>query len=787
MNTVPNIPSDSSDEADRNSPTLVALDAREQVVRGESPHKVFLDSSGDLDSLVATLAVSTVTPAERAHGVLAVLRRIVQAESGSYNLSVGLNRCVERLWCGPVFESLIRSVHSRAVALTLGRVGQALDEGTLLNDLRTVVEWYSTRRANIAACRREGFIESDGEALFNLHVAHDAQRWGVEGMRVSCGLRFIARAHETVWFKVTARCDGAPIETRPGWEGWRDETDSAALQSDGASRPFAAITPIRPRRQRVYADRVEQFVPYLALHLPSGRHEIELEVGIYSDRGELLVSAALVEAIQIPPSDSQVLPVPAPQALGLWPADPVSGDSISFAGSHVRFEGDPGWENQVLESSVDIALVGMAGRRAILEFFLRREDGVLVERKDEGAGRPHGAALAQVALFPQQVVSHLAGIRAGVVLQELDLAPGPHRLLLELVVRSPDQRIICGAFEQLDVEVNAIPVDAEFSAPEPHVVADGAVDVAGVSIATLDHQGQLSLGVTALIGVHDWENTRHQMVVSLECRDGSPVLNAGAADRPVTRSFWFGGESGRPPGEIQPLRAVFDAREFARFMKTRSAADRDIIARVVIANDVGRTLFETTRRIGGDFVTEVKAALPAQRPTIPAQIVALELDEGLTDGTAAVLRVTLNIERSALPVNRLTVHYEFLDESGAPLTESHSPSELAGTVVAVELSLRGKAMVGRWYQTHLTIPLAGIPPNGSRPTTIVASTFSSNGEYWETVQSRLSPARMTSLKSRVSRRSQAAALPTPVSAEGSDVASSGAGALFAKLRSALIG
>ena len=264
-------------------------------------------------------------------------------------------------------------------------------------------------------------------------------------------------------------------------------------------------------------------------------------------------------------------------------------------------------------------------------------------------------------------------------------------------------------------------------------------------------------------------------------------LVAGAADRPVTRSFWFGGESGRPPGEIQPLRAVFDAREFARFMKTRSAADRDIIARVVIANDVGRTLFETTRQIEGDFVTEVKAALPAQRPTIPAQIVALELDEGLADGTAAVLRVTLNIERSALPVNRLTVHYEFLDDSGAPLTESHSPSELAGTVVAVELSLRGKAMVGRWYQTHLTIPLTGIPPNGSRPTTIVASTFSSNGEYWETVQSRLSPARMTSLKSRVNRRSQAAALPTPVSAEGSDVASSGAGALFAKLRSALIG
>ena len=159
----------------------------------------------------------------------------------------------------------------------------------------------------------------------------------------------------------------------------------------------------------------------------------------------------------------------------------------------------------------------------------------------------------------------------------------------------------------------------------------------------------------------------------------------------------------------------------------------------------------------------------------------------VSDIDSDVLRVTLNIERSALPVNRLTVHYEFLDESGAPLTESHSPSELAGTVVAVELSLRGKAMVGRWYQTHLTIPLAGIPPNGSRPTTIVASTFSSSGEYWETVQSRLSPARMTSLKSRVNRRSQAAALPTPVSAEGSDVASSGAGALFAKLRSALIG
>jgi len=733
MNSVENISSDSASPVGttRSEPTLIAVNTSDVAVRRDGSPPAF-ESIGDLDSAVSTLAISPIAPVERGHGVLAVLRRLVHAESGSYNIGAGLGRFLERMWSGPCIEALVRSVHLRAVALAEGRVGDGLDPMTLVHDLRSIVEWYTQRKMSLNACRREGFVEADPEALFNLHIAHDVRRWGVDGMIVSCGLRFIARAHETVWFKVSARHEGQAIGARATWASWCDETDTVSARQGKVSRAFAAMSPLRPLRQRCVIDRVELFVPYAALDLPGGRHEIDLEAGIYAQSGELIVSAVVPETVQLSPSSGDVSRVPAPQALGVWSADPVTGHELVVTGSHVRFEGDPGWEEQVLETRVDIALVGLAGERLELEARLRRDDGTVVGLLDRPAGGTLEPCLARVALLPQQVVSKLSGVRVLVPLGDLDLLPGHHDLFVETVVVTSDGKIVCGAFEPVTIDLilrGGVPRDGVDS-DEPTVAADTELDIGAVVVAPSVRNEQVMLDVTVNAASRDWESSHYRLLVSLECRDGTPIRNAGAADRPVLRSVWFGGEK-RAPGEVRTVQVSFDAREFARFLKTRGATERDVVTRIVVANEAGRMLFETTRIIASDFAAEIRAATPPEKTTAPVRPVDVTLDNG--EGMHRTLRVALNVHRFALPGNRCTVYYECIDRNGEPHRTSPGVSDLCGEVVPIAFPFVGRGGQRRWYQTTVEIPYAAPAPGVPRPVGVRLSVFSDRGEFWETV------------------------------------------------------
>lgn len=791
MNSVADIPSDSTATvgATRPEPTFIPVHSSPPAPSSDVAvrHQTLLqatESLGDLDTAVSTLAVSLLSPVERGHGVLAILRRIVHAESGSFNISAGLGRFLERMWSGPFIESLIRSVHSRAVMLAEGRVGEGLDPSALMHDLRALVEWYSLRRLSVQACRREGFVEADPDSVFNLHIAHDVHRWGVDGMVVSCGLRFIARAHETVWFKVSARREREYVGARPAWSAWRDETDTVSAQDIGRQHRFAAIAPVRPRRQRCLIDRVEVFVPYAALDLPAGRHALELEAGISTQSGELVVSASTAETVQIRGSVDTVVVVPAPQALGVWGSDPVIGHEVLVNGSHVRFEGEPGWEELVLETRVDLTLIGLAGERLELEARLRRSDGTAVDMLDRPSGGGLEPYLARVALLPQQVVSKLPGVRITIPLADLDLPPGQHGLFVETVVVTRDGRIVCGAFERVAFEVAARgTVERIRSEPlEPTVVSDAEIDVGAILVAPNTRNDQVMLDVGVAVSARDWESSHYRLLVWLECRDGTPIRNIGGAERPVRRTIWFGGER-RTPGDEGIVRVSFDAREFARFLKTRGPAERDIVTRVSVANEAGRTVFETFRVVAGDFAADVRAAMPPERSNVPVQPVDLTLEgDGFGEGEWK-LRLTLNVNRFAHQSNRCTVYYEFVDQNGEPQRGSTSSGELSGDVAAITFPFIGRSGERRWYQTTVEVPCPLAAVVGPNAAGINVTLFSPRGEFWETAYYPLSNDRCrgaSPLRSRFMSRA------TEERDDNAGVSGSPAGVL-AKIRSALIG
>jgi hypothetical protein len=701
---------------------------------------------GDIDAALSALKDPGATPTDRAHGVLAALRRMVRAETGGFNLSSGLGYFLDAVWSGPTMGALTRSVFHRATALAHGRLAEAGSQDQLVRDLHDIVEWYAARRASLTACRHEGFGDGDPDCLFNVRIARDVEQWGIAGLVVECGVRLIARAHETLWFKVSARRGNEYVRARPEWRSWRDETDALGGEREEARGRFAALTPIRPLNQRTCIDTVAAFVPYAALDLPVGRVDVEFEAGIYTQAGELVVAVALPELLQVGGRIENALV--APQEIGVWSRDPVCGHELSGVRALVRLEGDPGWEEPVIETRCDLVLVGCAGERLEVEVRLRHRDGGIVVPGGDG---PVGLdpVVARVPIFPRQLIERLFGVRAVLELTALGLAPGNHSLLAEITVCARDGRIVCGAVTPVDVQVPAGWAESEARGlPLRQAALAADLDIGPVCLKPRSHNNNVALAVDLPVAAHDWSVAMYRCEVTLRSMHGAPITNVGAGDRPVLRNVWFGGERDQQPGAARVVRAMFDGREFARFLKTLPAAERTIVARVGIYSVEGDLVFETTGKVAGDFVAEVKSALPVERPSGPVQVVSLE---PICDGAVArtlTFELTLNVDRSALPSQRCAIYYELLDEAGKPIAFDQGGEDLVGEVVTVELPFAGATPLRRWYQTQVSFSCAEEALRRAVPHGIKLTTFSPHGDYLETIQASFAPGKGSFLRMR---------------------------------------
>lgn len=762
-----------------------------ELVGYEGRGALVYEPVGDVDATFAALKDQRATPVERAHGILAVLRRMVRAETGVVNLSAGLSPLLDALWSGPTIAALARSIFQRTTALAHGRSVEAGHQEQLVRDLHDFVEWYTLRKASLASCRHEGFAEADPDCLFNVRVSRDVERWGVPGLTVDCGLRFIARAGETLWFKVTARRGAEYVRAHPAWCSWSDESAGPSDGGDGSMAPgrFATFVPIRPLHQRTCIDTVSVFVPYGALDLPAERLELELEAGVYTQSGELVVSVAIPEMVH--GGGRRPLGLVAPQSLGVWERNPVSGDEISAVSAHVRLEGEPGWEESVIEARCDVVLVGFVGQRLEVEVRLRRPDGTLVEPLDDGSAGLVEPPVGRVSVLPRQPFARFFGLRAVVPVGALGLEPGRHALLAEVVVCGADGGLVCGTLVPLEVRVSGsgarVRSDAG-SVPVPAPAIDGDIAVGALTVAPWVHNGNVALAVDLPVAAHDWSAALYRFEVALECLGGVPITNVGAGDRPVVRSVWFGGERDRPAGSSQIVRAVFDGREFGRFLKTVPAAERTIVARVGLVSPEGEKIFETTGSIAGDFVAEVKAALPVERPLGPVQVVSLEPTYDTVGESALRFELVLNVDRAAVPRQRCAVYYELLDEAGKPIAVYQDGEALVGAVVMLDLPFIGGATVRRWYQTHVVFgcsvaALGGVVPHGVKLTT-----FSPQGEYLETIQASFTPGTASLLKTRSRAARHGGAGGAAASTAGSSGSSNeGSSGFLSRVRSALIG
>jgi len=212
----------------------------------------------------------------------------------------------------------------------------------------------------------------------------------------------------------------------------------------------------------------------------------------------------------------------------------------------------------------------------------------------------------------------------------------------------------------------------------------------------------------------------------------------------------------------------------------------------VIANEAGRTVFETTRVVSADFAAEVRAATPPERIDIPVRLVDVSLPRESGADAGRTFLLTLNVKRSAQESDRCLVYYEFFDHCGETRPARGVTEELRGDIATVRFPFVGRVAERRWYQTTVEVPYKDSLAVGSFPAGIVVTVFSPRGEYWETARYPLAaelPREVTESMSRLSsRRSGALA---EVLAEPSAPLTGGvtptAPGLLSKLRSALIG
>lgn len=619
--------------------------------------------------------------------VLATIRRIAQRETGVFNLNVPVPQLVSALFAGSVEVGIIGGLVRRAQkALALrdalqreqGRLGGSTlpvarglsyDVGRELDELRMLLTWYVKRKTSLAALECDPVTElpfelessadrDERDALFGFEVMHDHHVFGTKGCLVTCGLRLVGRDGQALWLRVSVMSEGRAVSARSAWLSWTDPGDSSPVQLLDAHGAFCSLVPIRPNAQRLVIDEIRAFIPYAALNLGEGRQQVEIVVSVVDNDGSEILTVTRPESVCVPHSELATAVVPAPHSVGMWPHDVVSGDKISEFGVSSGFKMVGGWERHSISVQFDLSLFMHAGESVTLECRFVNAHGNVVELSSLGI--PFVASEANVAveslssyryrrvLHPKGAWALYQGLCIDIPVEFLLLEPGNHDITCELVIVSPDERVLCGDMSRVQVHVpvreqknQAIESDDSAEAAEvPHVAhfEHAVIELESIEVdAAWDFGAEESIRVQARFRPHSSSSqladlaagrlgelvAPYRVEVSIEREDGHVLLQAftdsmGMSLKPVTRAVCVDTNSGFSEHSVV---ANFNKHEVLGWSLTnpvtRSGAKARLFARVAAYSPRGDLLVSEHKEFfvkpiagGGKNVVKVGEVAP---------------------------------------------------------------------------------------------------------------------------------------------------------------------------------
>lgn len=660
---------------------------------------------------IEQLTRTDITPKQLARDVLAILRQIIREDSDHTTHEDALESLFHRLYCEPSMRGLFIDLHNRGCAVLHSATspGIEFDKDQVAHDLEEIVSWYQRRKSSLALLSAQDASSRD-DSLFGLKIFHDRTFLGVEGFEVSCGLRLLGHRGRDLWFKVFLRAHGEFVHIKPEWKHWTDDTETfvrsgvSPVQSREVGR-VAGILPLEPSGQRVILDSVRCFIPYAALGLDAGRHDVLVEAGVYDALGKRFVFSSQPERISMP-SDGEVKPIPSPQSMGLWSFNPGTGDAFSHTRVGHGYRED---NREVLTVTTNLDLLGHRGEILQTECRFMRMNGDPVESASRAYMEPDGTFVYRSELVATKDITRYFDRTVEIPMTAFSLDEGDHELLCTLSIIGAGKKIICGALARCTVHIGpesivpVAPVDELIEAMEnPEPASD--LQVGGFFVDPSAHFNSaptIKLGLD--VGASDWKAKLCRVVLSIE-QDPLTTPSTKLRLRPQRQTLSCGGFE--MPAR-QSLVAQFNARDIASYLLF-PAEGAKLLARAQVYTLDDRLIFNRTR----PFVLSPQSVEDASQIAAFAssgQVRVVDMATRPVVGSPRVkTEVVLDVRLDDPEACRFSLYHEVMDPDGRALKQhgSEEAEMLPGSVVSFDFSEENFHCRHRdgWTQLRVELP-----------------------------------------------------------------------------------
>ena len=418
-----------------------------------------------LQEILANLHQSNLKHAGMAYNLQRFFEELVYAETGLQSLRYGLRMFLDKLCAEPVvtklvyflFKQIQKCLHTRQSGL------HDLDQQIIAGALQEVFDWYVERSASMEDILSSEEPSLNYDQIFNLNVLHDQKAQTFLGFEVLAGLALFGRAGQNFWFKVFVKEEGEDILPHIEWNSWIDDTEIFTVRKLNEAAALSAIVPLVPQTQRFIIDRLNIFIPYQALDVSPGKHEVQVEVCLYNEKGDRLLEAVSEQVLSVARNQASIKPIVSQQALGIWEKDFVSGDAVKNV--EVVFIRQPqgDWLSDLIRVRFDFEVYDRMNENLNIELRFYNSRGGLVECLNAGKEDPYQAL--RHCLYIDEIIYRRFDVELAVPRSQMVFEQEDRIAACEISLLSTDNRVLCGALEYFKIpEAVAISKDSHLKA-----------------------------------------------------------------------------------------------------------------------------------------------------------------------------------------------------------------------------------------------------------------------------------------------------------------------------------
>lgn len=734
----------------RDTDNLFAIAPEKQHVRSPRPSlqsvsQVLVGLEQRIRDLRAAKNLAAGACAEE---VLAIIRELIRFEGVSGSLDFELPHFFQALWAEAPIRALVESIVRVARAILNPNCNKPLlDAYHPAQQIALVdylIDWYAQRRATLALF--------DGQHVFGAgavvvrSVTHDQFFLGERGFEIVSSVRVDGFEFQSLWLSATLFSESAPVRVRKGWEYWARDSELFVVARDQSfdsrDQYVASVMPIVPRDQRAIYHALRLFVPYSALDLPaSARQQIDCEVSLLSASGAVLSADACTETLTLPGESERARPaIPSLPALGFWPRNVGNGDTVTVTGVEQQRRIEARREIHSLVLSSDMLFVNRVGQTLTLEVrFLTREGNVIESEYPSYSGRD-GSFLYRSAITVSTIIARYPELSCEIPMVALDLDPGNHELIAELIVLDAQNEVICGAVSVVGLMVvEPHPgqlIEMRESCAEAPDKIDSTLFVEGVSIDA-SYVFNSRDAVRAEIVFTD----RAQRTELMQLRAVLSVAESGAGDafeRAVARGMSFVRRSNQHEHRMV---FIFDCDEVLR-MASGIVNKRLLKLDVEVLDTQGQLNVSTRRTFTVPAQFGVERGVPSQSlyGKNDVEIIDAQIRETPQRGGELLIELTTNFDLLSMEREGYSLYVEPLNRPrDAKALERISPD---GFLVEIKPPTIEQSLVAQWalVQQHSVVRMPqALRASGARGLKMML--FSPSGRLLQVVYQRLKAAR----------------------------------------------